>query len=377
MPLVEGNTAFALDLYAKIRTTAGDENIVFSPYSISMALAMTYAGARNETARQMEQTLHFDKILGGTHALFRELDTALKGASGTNELNIANSLWPQKGFPFKSQFLDIAKTNYGATIKAVDYFRERKKPAAEINKWVDGKTRHKITDIVTPGVLDEGTRLVLVNAIYFNGLWTVPFEKFSTLRDSFFCQPGKVVSVSFMSRQAKDILYGENNLLQTLVLPYKGGRLQMVVLLPRKLDGIEELEKDLNSDSLAVWMAQAGHSSVRAILPKFKMTADLSLNSALQDLGMKDAFDSMADFSGMARREDSLRISQVFHKAYIEVNEKGTEAAAATAVVVGMATYLLENPRVFLANHPFLFLIRESSTGTILFMGRVMEPKND
>jgi serpin B len=371
--LVEGNTAFALQLYGTLRSTEG--NLVLSPYSISSALAMTYAGARGGTARQMEQTLHFDQSKTDLHALFGRLDTAIKAARGGNELNIANSIWPQEKYPFRQEFLRLLKQDYGATVTPLDYERQAEQARVTINKWVDDKTRHKIAEIIGPGVLDDLTRMVLVNAIYFKGTWATKFRESATQPDNFYPKPDTTLTVPFMHMRGK-FSYGENDQLQLIALPYVGRQLEMVVLLPRSRDGIGQLEKGLTAASLSAWTSGLRDQQVNVALPKFKMSSGFALGDTLQALGMKDAFDAdRADFSGMDGKPHWLYLSAVLHKACIDVNEKGTEAAAATAVALQSRALRVEEPaHEFRADHPFLFLIRDSTTGSILFMGRVAKP---
>lgn len=373
-PLVEGNTAFALQLYGKLRSTEG--NLVLSPYSISSALAMTYAGARGETARQMEQVLHFDETKGQLPALFGRLAAALQAAQGSNELSIANSLWPQQKYPFLNEFLNLLKEDYSALVRPVDYVNKAEEARATINRWVDERTRHKITEIIGPGVLDAMTRMVLVNAIYFHGTWARPFPESATRRETFYAKPNTMMAVPFM-HEVGHFRYGENDELQWVALPYAGGQLEMVILLPRSRDGLGQLESSLTPASLSAWTSAMHDQRVAIALPKFKMSSGFGLTQTLAAMGMKDAFDpGRADFSGMDGKAHWLFISAVLHKAYIDVNEKGTEAAAATAVVMTLAAARppAEPPRQFRADHPFLFLIRDSSTGTILFAGRVAQP---
>ena len=372
--LVEGNTAFALQLYGKLRSTEG--NLALSPYSISSALAMTYAGARGQTARQMEQALHFDRSKNDLHPLFGRLDKALNAAQGNNELNIANSIWPQAKYPFRQEFLSLLKKDYGATVTPLNYEREAEAARVTINQWVDDKTRHKIAEIIGPRVLDESTRMVLVNAIYFKGTWATPFPEYATRPDKFYSKPDTTATVPFMHKHGQ-FSYGENDQLQLIALPYVGRKLEMLILLPRSRDGLGQLENSLTGASLSAWTSGMRDEQVEVALPKFKMSSGFDLAQTLKALGVKDAFDSeKADFSGMDGKPHWLYISAVLHKAYVDVNEKGTEAAAATAVVtmLGAARPPVEPPREFRADHPFLFVIRDSTTGSILFMGRVTKP---
>jgi len=375
--LVAGNTAFALQLYGKLRSNEG--NLALSPYSISSALAMTSAGARGETARQMEQTLHFDQIKTDLHPLFGRLDSALKAVQGTNELSIANSLWPQEKYPFREEFLSLLKNHYGATITPLNYEGQAELARVTINKWVDDKTQHKITEIIGPDVLNDLTRLVLVNAIYFKGTWATPFPESATRLDKFYAKPDKTVTVPFMHKRDR-FSYGENDQLQLIALPYAGRKLEMLILLPRSRDGIGQLENSLTAANLSAWIWDMRNQQVNVTLPKFKISSGFMLAQPLAALGMEDAFDeNKADFSGMDGNSHWLYIGAVLHKAFVDVNEKGTEAAAATAVVmVGSSAKLpLETPREFRADHPFLFLIRDSATGSILFLGRVAQPGDE
>jgi serpin B len=371
--LVEGNTAFAVQLYGQLRPTQG--NLVLSPYSISSALAMTYAGARGNTARQMEQALHFDQTKTGLHELFARLDAELKAAQGSNELSIANSLWPQEKYHFRDEFLNLLKKNYGATVTPLNFERDAEQARVTINKWVDGRTRQKIGEIIGRGVLTSLTRMVLVNAIYFKGMWATPFPESATQPDKFFIKPDTTLTVPFMHKRGH-FSYGEHDQMQLLALPYVGRQLEMVILLPRNREGIGQLESSLTPASLAAWTVGMRNQKVDVALPKFRMSSGFALAEVLRALSLVDAFDpERADFSGMDGRAHWLYISAALHKAYIDVNEKGTEAAAATAVAVNsMAVRIEEPPREFRADHPFLFLIRDATTGSILFMGRVSEP---
>ena len=371
--LVEGNTAFALQLYGKLRS--GDGNLAFSPYSISSALAMTCAGARGETARQIEQVLHFDQSQADLSPLFGQLDKAVKAAKGDNELNIANSIWPQKKYPFQEDFLRLLKQDYNATVTPLDYKRDAERARVTINRWVDNHTRHKINEIIGPGVLDDLTRMVLVNAIYFKGTWATPFPEHATRSDKFYPQPDAQITVPFM-HVSDTFRYGENDQLQLISLRYLGDKLEMLILLPRSRDGIGQLENNLNTANLSAWISKMGVEQVDVALPKFKMTSEFGLADTLRAMGMQDAFDPQkADFSGMDGQLHWLYISAVLHKAYVDVNEKGTEAAAATAMTMAASADMpVERTKQFRADHPFIFVIRDSTTGSILFLGRVANP---
>jgi len=375
-PLIEGNNAFALQLYGKLRSAEG--NLIFPPYSISSALAMAYAGAGGETARQMEQGLHFAECKTNLHEQFARLAAVWKAAQAEQdiELHVANSLWPQEKHPFLDAFLDLLKQHYGAVVTALDYPRDPEGARAAINEWVNQNTWQKITEIIGPGMIDSLARMVLVNAIYFKGAWATPFPASRTQPQRFYLDPDRAVVVPFMNEQ-DEFNYAENDELQLLVLPYGKKQLHMVLLLPRAKDGLARLEGSLNPTSLAGWIGQLRQTEVRVAMPKFKMACTTTLSETLQSLGMKDAFDvKLADFSGIDGMLHSLYLSAVLDRAFIEVNEEGTEAAAIAAVFGRWVGRLSLEPPEFRADHPFVFLIRDSTTGSILFMGRVSAPEN-
>ena len=330
--LAGGNTAFALDLYARLKTADG--NLFFSPYSISTCLAMTYAGARGDTAAQMAQTLHFDTNQNQLAAAFGELQRQLNKEQEKKgiELDIANGIWAQKDHPFLPTFLDVARQSYGANLKQIDFRTRSETARMEINDWVGHKTKGKITDLIQPGVLTPATQLVLVNAIYFKGQWAREFAKHNTTNAPFSVTPTRKLQVPLMNLTA-DFKYAEVDGLQLLELPYAGDDLSMVVFLPRDVDGLKSVEDLLNKQTLDRWLAQAREQKVAVFLPKFKLTAQFSLAKPLGEMGMTDAFSPRADFSGMDGERD-LYISAVVHKAFVDVNEEGTEAAAATGSVM-------------------------------------------
>ena len=371
--LVDGNTAFALDLYGQLRGSGG--NLFFSPYSISTCLAMTYGGARGQTAEQMARALHFgsdpDKLAADFHVLQNDLNEAQKHKG--IELDVANALWAQRGFPFLPSFLDLARQAYDANIQQAD-FRTAAEPARlEINGWVMNQTRDKIANLIPPGILTADTSLVLVNAIYFKGRWTAPFNTNSTMEAPFHTGTG-VDTTARMMNQTAEFGYGEPEGLQVLELPYGKGELSMVILLPREQNGLSATEARLDPQRLAEWLGSARRQKVSVFLPRYKLEEQFELRKTLEALGMVDAFSVGADFSGMDGRHDHL-IARVFHKAFVNVNEEGTEAAAATAVQVDALVVRMPEPiPVFRADHPFIFLIRDNRSGSILFLGRVTDP---
>jgi serpin B len=380
--IADGGNAFACDLYAKLAATPG--NLFFSPYSISSALAMTYAGARGQTATQMASVLHFSLPDERLHAAFGELSDELNSGGTLRgktvyQMAIANALWGQSGYPYNPAFIELLKQDYGAELNQANFISAAESARLEINGWVAKKTDDKITDLLPPGSLSSShavTRLVLVNAIYFKGSWAQQFPKENTLEQSFHLDRETSVSVPMMYEQ--DTFLGmENDEYQAVELPYVGHRLEMVVLLPREIDGLAKLEAKATPENIAQWMDQLAEHRVELYLPKFNMEYKRELSGVLAGLGMEDAFSPpSADFSGIESVE-SLFISKVFHQAFVHVNEEGTEAAAATGIAMMHATFAMPEPppMVFRADHPFLFLIREDTSGAILFMGRVANPK--
>ncbi len=370
--VTEGNSAFAFDLYAKLKHNEG--NLFFSPFSISTALAMTSAGARGKTEQQMRSVLHVSLRQEHLHPTLGTLITELNagGGKGAYELSIANALWGQKGFGFANEFLALTKRSYGAGFYEVDFRSETESARNTINGWVEKQTNKKITNLIPPGVLDVMTRLVLTNAIYFKGKWDKEFSLKETNIAKFILLDNKSSDVPMM-HQHDQFNYADAKDIQILEMPYKGNELSMVILLPRKTNGVGSLEKSLSLKTLNDWLVKLQQHSVHVYLPKFKVTKEFMLSKVLRSMGIKDAFSlPQADFSGMNGKRD-LFISAIVHKAYIDVNEEGTEAAAATGIGIS-TTSVPPPPIIFRADHPFVFLIRDVRSGSILFLGRVVNP---
>ena len=367
--LSEGNTTFAFDLYSRLKEQEG--NLFFSPYSISTCLAMTYAGARGDTEKQMASVLHFNQKQELLHSNFGDLQRELNQAGGRKgvELTIANALWTQNGHPFLSVFLKTATDRYQAKVKQADFEKEGDAVAREINQWVAARTKDRIQDILSPSDIDALTTLVLANAIYFKGVWVKTFDKRNTASQPFHLSRARQKDVPLMFRTDK-VNYFEDETFQAVELPYAGKELSMVILLPREIEGCSQLEASLNARNLSAWLARMKTTEVDLFIPRFKMESSFKLNTALAAMGMPDAFRRSADFSGMTGSRD-LFISLVAHKAWVEVNEEGTEAAAAT--VVAMTRGGPSRP-TFQADHPFIFLIRHNRSGSILFLGRLADP---
>jgi serpin B len=385
--IVEGNNKFALELFAKLQSTKG--NLFFSPYSISTALAMAHAGARNETESQMAGVLHFPvsvnrKTDSSSNSLMDKQQFALsfgniikdlnkRGQKGDYTLTVANALWGQKDYGFLEDFLKLIENSYDGRLEEVDFITATETARKTINTWVEKKTNDKIKNLISEGVLDSMTRLVLTNAIYFKGNWARQFEEKRTKDAPFTLDDGQKIDVAMMYQKA-EFGYMETDTFQALELPYVHDELSMVILLPKKFDALDEFEKTLTPENLTQWLADIHKQEVVVFVPKFKMTSQFSLASVLKSMGMTDAFSSDADFSGIDGKRD-LFISAVIHKAFVEVNEEGTEAAAATGVVMRLTSIGPAPIPVFRADHPFLFLIRDNLTGSILFIGRAANPK--
>jgi len=374
--VVDGNSAFAFDLYQALREQ--DDNLFFSPYSISLALAMTYAGARGETAQQMADTLHFILSQGRLHPAFNSLDIELsqrgEGAKGKDgegfRLHIVNAIWGQEGYKFLSEFLDVLAENYGAGLRPLDFANAPEESRITINNWVSDQTESRIEDLIPQGLIDALTRLVLTNAIYFNAAWQHPFNEDMTEDGPFYLLDGGEVTLPMMKR-TESFSYAEGDGYQAIELPYDGRELSMVILLPRA-GQFEAFEDSLDAQRVDAILKQLESRRVALTMPRFEFESSFGLKEALAAMGMAVAFSGDADFSGMTGNRD-LYIADVVHKAFVSVDEAGTEAAAATAVVMRL-TALPGTPVEVTVDRPFVFLIRDIETGAILFVGRMVAP---
>ncbi len=375
--LIEGNSAFAFELYQALREKDG--NLFYSPHSISLALAMTYAGARGETAQQMANTLHFILSQDRLHPALNSLDIELskrgqeaQGKDGEGfRLNIVNAIWGQKDYSFIPTFLDVLAENYGAGLRILDFMKEPEQSRMTINDWVSEQTEERIKDLIPQGAIDELTRLVLTNAIYFNAAWQYPFDEDATSEGDFFLLNGDKITVPMM-RQTESFGYTGEDGYQAVELPYDGRELSMVILLPEQ-GKFASFEASLSRQLVDGIIQKIGYRQVALSMPKFEYESSFGLKQPLTTLGMEDAFiPEAADFSGMDGRRD-LFIQDVLHKAFVSVDEVGTEAAAATAVIVG-TTSMPPEPIEVKIDRPFIYLIRDIETGTVLFVGRVVNP---
>lgn len=327
--VVQGNTEFAIDLYKRIKTEEG--NVFFSPYSISTSLALTFGGTREETAKQIADILHFPLEDEKLHSTFAEIQTRLNAIQqeGKIELSIANSLWPHNKHPFLKEYLELARKFYQTEITSVDYKTNPASARSKINSWVERETNGIIKDIISNSI-DPFTRLILANAIYFKGEWVSRFKESATKQMPFYLEENETVEVPMM-HQTNDLNYGENGFLQILEMPYAGNELSMVIILPRKIDGLQNVEEILSVDNLQEWSKSSYEEPVDLYLPKFTMTFQFDLKDVLKEMGMTDAFDRYkANFSGMDGNPNWAYINFAVHMAFVDVDEKGTEAAAAT-----------------------------------------------
>ncbi|NJE45982.1 serpin family protein [Thermococcus sp. GR7] len=367
-PVVEGINAFAIDLYHKLAEEYG--NVFFSPYSVETALAMTYEGVRGSTREEMGKVLHLPPENDTRWTGFRYLLLSLGTPGGSPYvLKTANALWVQRDYPINEKYLWVTRGFYMGEVEKVDFMNDPEGAAREINGWVENQTNGRIKDIVSR--LSPATKLVITNAIYFRGNWSSRF-KVSETKNGTFYSPSGPVTVPMMHQTGK-FPYFENNELQALELPYEGGRLDMLIILPRR-GRFDEVEASLSLGPIEGILNGTVEESVEVTLPKFRFEKEYHLKDTLMEMGMRNAF-TLPDFSGISSG-GGLVISDVIHKTFISVAENGTEAAAATAVIMTLAaTVEPEDTKVFRADHPFIFLIYDRETGAILFMGRVVDPR--
>ncbi len=372
--LAESNNAFCVDLYGQLRGEPG--NLFFSPASISTAFAMAYAGAHGTTAQEMATALHFTLPPEQLHPAMGALLAGLNAPHGGYELHVADALWAQQDEHFLPQFLNVTRTDYAAGLHTVDFAHGPAEARSTINRWVEQQTAEKIKDLLPASAVTSDTRLVLTNAIYFKSAWEDQFNKAFTQDEEFHLSTSASVKAPLMHRGGGYNFF-DGGSFKALEIPYKNNELSMVVLLPDEVDGLKALEQSLTPANLHDWTGKFQFTrKVILTLPRFKITRGFELNDMLAALGMKQAFvRGKADFSGMTDDPAGLWIGSAVHKAFIDVNEEGTEAAAATGISMRAGAALREPPPItFRVDHPFLFLIRENKSGNILFMGRVTDP---
>jgi serpin B len=374
--LAKGNNEFAFDLYRVLAAEKG--NLFYSPYSISEALAMTYAGARGSTEEQMAATLHFLLPQDDLHQAFNKLDLEFdkrgEGAAGKDDegfrLNVVNAIWGQKDYKFLPDFLDVLAENYGAGLRLLDFIQQPEDSRVIINDWVSEQTEERIKDLIPQGSIDAMTRLVLTNAIYFNAAWQHTFDENATGNADFYLLDGSKVTVEMM-RQTDGFNYMEGDSYQAIELPYDGGELSMLILFPDE-NAFMSFESALDSDLVSETISELRNTEIALSMPKYEFESSFGLVKTLAEMGMPVAFGSEADFSGMTGNRE-LYIGDVIHKAFVSVDESGTEAAAATAVIMEMTAMPLP-PLELKLDRPFIFMIRDRATDSILFVGRVSDP---
>jgi serpin B len=371
------SNGFAFDLYGKLRAAPG--NLVVSPASVTTALAMAWGGARGQTAEELQTVLRFDRPAAETMQVSGRLAAALTDPKRPVVFRIANRLFGEQTYRFEPAYLESTKAAYGAPLEPLDFRRAPDQARERINGWVEQQTEQRIRDLVPPGGLDRDTRLVLVNAIYFLGDWAEPFAKEATRPAAFHTTRAERKDVPTMHRMGR-FPFAAKDGVKALELPYRGGAMSMLLVLPDPLDGLDALERSLTAQKLDELVAALAPERVSVALPKFEVNPaqSLALADTLRALGMVRAFDPrQADFTGMAKPADPadrLFLARVFHKAFVRVDEKGTEAAAATAAGMALTSAPASPPREFRADHPFLFAIRDTASGLVLFLGRVADP---
>jgi len=374
-----GNTRFAFDLYHQLANDPkyADKNIFFSPYSISSALAITGEGARGTTADEIRATLHLPADDTLRREGFAAIDAGLNSGDENYTLRTANALWAEKTYAFLPEYVDVARDWYSADAKNLDFIGNPEGSRATINRWVEEKTEDRIRDLLPAGSIDSMTRLVITNAIYFKGTWVKQFDPEKTQEEEFRVGAEKTVTVSMMHRMDEDAIYGynETDTLQVLEMPYahgNGSELAMLVLLPKD-DDLTAAGDALDPEAITAIRQSLVKQQVKVSFPKFTLNTEYSLPGTLAAMGMPTAFTDAADLSGMDGTRD-LFISGVVHKAFVDVNEEGTEAAAATGVIMNPTSARPDTTPMFRADHPFVFLITEKESGTILFIGTVANP---
>ncbi len=374
--VVEGNNRFAVDLYDAARDEEG--NLFFSPFSINAALSMVYAGAEGETEAQLAGVLGVELDEEAWHDNLAALVGDLSGEHNRGySLYTANGVWGQAGVPFVGDYVGLLEESYGAPLEEEDFVSDASGAIQRINGWVSDQTHGHIPGLFEPGDIDPLTRLVLANAIYFDADWANRFQAGDTADRDFTLSSGETVQAPAMTQET-DLAFASADGLQLLEMPYKDEEISMVVLLPDDPEGLADLEATLTHEDLQTWIGSLSEQSVQVQLPSFELETSLPLSEMLVELGMVDAFDdSLADFTGIVAREDmeaNYYVQSTRHKAYCLVDERGTTAAAATGVSIGTRS-VDSGPIPFVVDHPFLFLIRDMLTDTILFMGRIEDPR--
>jgi len=367
--VVKDNTKFAFDFYSKVseRETG---NIFFSPISLSSAMSMTFAGSSDETKNQISKVFHFESNDKKYHQKQGKIIKRYSSNADSIKLSLVNTLWAEKTYQFKKDYNKLIQKSYSATIHQVDFVGKAEESRIQINNDISKLTFDKIKELLPSGSINSLTRLVLTNAIYFKGNWKTKFDKKKTFDGNFYITHQNKINCKMMGVKSR-FNYYEGSKIQAIEMPYKGGNFSMVIILPSAGITLADYTKEFTYSTIEDILKRMTSEDINVSIPKFKISTGYQLKPLLSEMGMPLAFTDYATFSNMTSKND-LKISDVFHKAYIEVNEEGTEAAAATAVVIAVKS--IGNDKYFVANRPFIFMIRDRVTGTILFMGRIVDP---
>lgn len=373
--IIEANNQFAIDFYSQFKSD--EDNFFFSPYSISTAMAMVYEGAKGKTAKEIQSVFYFQKEPELMRKEYLQLFSQLNKTKSKFKLQIANALWAEQEYKFLDAYFKRIEKYYRGKATNLDFKIDAESSRVTINDWVEGQTNNKIIDLVPPDGINYLTRLVITNAVYFKGKWVKQFNVDYTRDEEFRVNSKNIIKVPMMRRTDEDAIfrYARNGILQILEMPYSGEELSMLIILPQN-ENMKNLESILNAENLSAWKKVMKKQRVKIFIPRFKFENKLSMKNTLINMGMQLAFSKDADLSGMTGKKD-LRIDQVIHQAFVEVNEEGTEAVAATSVTVSYKeSFIPERPfiPIFRADHPFIFIIHQIDTGNILFMGRVSDP---
>ena len=362
---------FVFAFYSEIAEKDRKSNVFFSPLSISTAFSMAYEGAKENTASEMRQVFGFESDDTERQKAILDLLSRFNHKDDWYNLQVANALWVKEGYKIKQDYLDDAKTHYSSTVDNVNFVTDD--GINRVNSWVAEKTNDKIQNILAPGSTDEATRMVITNAVYFKGKWSSEFNPRNTSEKPFWTDKDTSIMASIMKQPVDIYNYAKTDNLQALELNYLGGNISMIVLLPKDRDGIQSLEQSMDKKKLDTIKDRMTRQPVTVEIPRFEFETEYNLKSPLQGLGLHDVFDkNNADFQGIT--DEQIYIDQAAHKAFVNVNEEGTEAAAITALVARATSGPPEPVDEFVADHPFMFVIQEKETGEILFIGRVMDP---
>ncbi len=375
--LISSSNNFGFNFYRKINSVKNSENTFFSPYSISSALSMVYEGANGETAEQIGEVFGFTADSSARRAANAAIYNDLNSTSEKFTLQVANSLWAEKSYVFLDEYISVLKNYYAAEANNLDFFNNPDESRKTINSWVEEKTKNKIKDLFPSRSIENDTKLVLANAIYFKGKWADQFDKENTEKSDFYIDVSNAIQVDMMNRSGEDSKYNyfENTDLQAIEMPYEGDKLAMTILLPKKND-LATISSYLSAEEITKIHSEMTEEKINLSIPKFTLKTKYFMNQNLMEMGMPIAFSNDADFSGMTG-DFSLKIGLVIHQAFVEVNEEGTEAAAATGVSMVLKSAMPTPPIQFIADHPFIFMIRDTKTGNILFLGEVLRPINN